>query len=153
MCACLQGGVSPGQATEVGVNPAEFPRPGATPGEPPYVEGNCDTRFMRMTVNALPNTAALKARWGLPLGAIVQPMATGGNPVPMVDFGNSTIVRCRKCRTYINPFVQWTDGGRRFRCNLCGSLTEVPVDYFCTVDANGRRRDQSERPELSQVRS
>ena len=65
------------------------------------------------------------ARWGLPLGAIVSPMAADAAPVPMVDFGNSTIVRCRKCRTYINPFVQWTDGGRRFRCNLCGSLTEV----------------------------
>jgi len=80
----------------------------------------------------------------------LQPMAIN-DPVPMVDFGNSTIVRCRKCRTYINPFVQWTDGGRRFRCNLCGSLTEVPVDYFCTIDANGRRRDQMERAELSQV--
>ena len=101
-----------------------------------------------MTVGALPNSAATKARWGLPLGAIVQPMAPTAEPVPLVDFGASAIVRCRKCRTYINPFVQWTDGGRRFRCNVCGSLTEVPVDYFCTVDANGRRRDQHERMEL-----
>jgi protein transport protein SEC24 len=84
-------------------------------------------QFIRMTVGALPNSAATKARWGLPLGAIVQPMAVTSEPVPLVDFGASAIVRCRKCRTYINPFVQWTDGGRRFRCNVCGSLTEVKM--------------------------
>jgi len=146
--AALTMGSGMGQATDVGVNPAEFPRPGAVPTEPPKMEGNCDSQFIRMTVGALPNSAATKARWGLPLGAIVQPMAPTAEPVPLVDFGASAIVRCRKCRTYINPFVQWTDGGRRFRCNVCGSLTEVPVDYFCTVDANGRRRDQHERMEL-----
>ena len=32
---------------------------------------------------------------------------------------------------------------------MCASSSnEVPVDYFCTLDANGRRRDVHERPEL-----
>lgn len=31
---------------------------------------------------------------------------------------SSTIVRCRSCRTYINPFVSFLDQ-RRWKCNLC----------------------------------
>ena len=25
------------------------------------------------------------------------------------------IIRCKRCRTYINPFVTWADNGRRWR--------------------------------------
>ena len=38
----------------------------------------------------------------------------------------------------------------RFRCNVCGMLNEIPVEYFCNLDQNGRRKDLDERPELSQ---
>lgn len=31
---------------------------------------------------------------------------------------SNTIVRCRSCRTYINPFVSFLDQ-RRWKCNLC----------------------------------
>lgn len=30
----------------------------------------------------------------------------------MVNLGSAGIVRCKRCRTYINPFVRWIDGGR-----------------------------------------
>lgn len=86
----------------------------------------------------------------MPIGCIVQPLRPGDEKtVPTAHFGSSGIVRCRRCRTYINPFVQFTDGGRRFRCNVCALPNEVPVDYFCTLDANGVRRDIAERPELN----
>ncbi len=32
---------------------------------------------------------------------------------------------------------------------MCALPNEVPVDYFCTLDANGVRRDIAERPELN----
>ena len=38
----------------------------------------------------------------------------------------------------------------RFRCNVCGMLNEIPVEYFCNLDQNGRRKDLDERPEMSQ---
>lgn len=41
----------------------------------------------------------------------------------MVNFAG-TIVRCRRCRTYINAYVMFTDGGRRWRCNVCSLLNE-----------------------------
>lgn len=80
-------------------------------------------------------------RWQLPLGVIVRPMADEalGQEVPVIPLGSHGIVRCRRCRTYMNPFCQWVDGGRRFKCNVCVMLNEVPIDYFSTLDQNGVR--------------
>lgn len=46
---------------------------------------------------------------------------------------SSTIVRCRSCRTYINPFVSFLDQ-RRWKCNLC----------YRVNDGEKLRRDTSE---------
>jgi len=70
------------------------------------------------------------------------------HPVPIVNFLASGVVRCRRCRTYVNAYVKFLDGGRRWRCNVCGLANDVPADYFCELDADGRRRDRFERPEL-----
>lgn len=49
--------------------------------------------------------------------------------------------------------AEWTrfDPGcnRRFTCNICQMVNEVPMEYFCSLDAQGRRLDAAERPELS----
>ncbi len=111
--------------------------------------GQCDPKLFRVTTNAIPATNALKQKWGLPFGAVIHPMAEmPGHGVPVVNFGNSGIIRCRRCRTYINPFVQFVQGGQRWKCNVCGLINDVPPEYFCVLDANGRRRDLAERPEL-----
>ena len=36
----------------------------------------------------------------------------------------STIVRCKRCRAYINPFVTFQDQGVRWRCNICFSIND-----------------------------
>ena len=59
----------------------------------------------------LPARQALKARWHLPYGAVVHPLAEAGGEVPVAQQG-STIIRCKRCRTYMNPFMVWMDGGR-----------------------------------------
>ena len=48
-----------------------------------------------------------------------------GRQPPVVNLGAAGIIRCRRCRTYMNPFMGWTDGGRRFKCNVCALLNEV----------------------------
>lgn len=63
-------------------------------------------------------------------------------------FASCFCFRCRGCRTYINPFVVFVDGGRRWACNVCSTVNDVPGDYFCALDQNGKRRDLNERPEL-----
>eukprot|EP00897_Mesotaenium_endlicherianum_P001573 jgi/Mesen1/1443/ME000132S00386 len=170
----------PGQI-DAGIDVNSLPRLTTTPDKPVVIAPtNAHPRYVRLTCNAMPNSQSLRSRWHLPLGAVLQPLAEPppGEEVPVVNFGTSGIVRCRRCRTYVNPYVVFTDGGRRWRCNVCGLLNEgrpasamclpgiaregdahagstngrvaVPGDYFCPLDHDGRRRDLEERPELSQ---
>jgi len=44
--------------------------------------------------------------------------------VPIVNFGSAGVIRCRRCRTYVNPYVTFTDAGRKWRCNLCSLLND-----------------------------
>uniref|UniRef100_A0A2N9EJV9 Uncharacterized protein n=1 Tax=Fagus sylvatica TaxID=28930 RepID=A0A2N9EJV9_FAGSY len=97
------------------------------------------------------NSQSLASRWHLPLGAVVCPLAESpdGEEVPVVNFISTGIIRCRRCRTYVNPYVTFTDAGRKWRCNICALLNDVPGDYFANLDATGRRIDLDQRPELS----
>eukprot|EP00268_Persea_americana_P055217 TRINITY_DN6401_c0_g2_i1.p1 TRINITY_DN6401_c0_g2~~TRINITY_DN6401_c0_g2_i1.p1 ORF type:complete len:993 (+),score=200.70 TRINITY_DN6401_c0_g2_i1:300-3278(+) len=112
---------------------------------------NCHPRYLRLTTCAIPNSQSLLSRWHMPLGVVVHPLAEApaGEEVAVVNFGPTGIIRCRRCRTYINPYVTFTDGGRKWRCNICALLNDVPGDYFSILDANGRRCDADQRPELS----
>jgi len=143
----LGAGGQPGQPGDVGVDTSQYPRPPCETPEPLSPQ-SCNPLSMRLTVNALPGTASLKQRFGMPIGAVVRPYASLPEGTPVVSFGQGGILRCRRCRTYVNPWFRFTDGGRRFRCNMCGNLNDVPMEYFCTLDAEGRRRDWMERPEL-----
>lgn len=112
---------------------------------------NCAPKYLRLTTSAIPNSQSLASRWHLPLGAVVCPLAEAseGEEVPIVNFGSAGIIRCRRCRTYVNPYVTFTDGGRKWRCNMCALLNDVPGDYFAHLDATGRRIDADQRPELA----
>ncbi|EER18536.1 vesicle transport protein, putative, partial [Perkinsus marinus ATCC 50983] len=49
---------------------------------------------------------------------------------------------------YINPFVIWTENGRKWQCNMCGYVGDTPQTYYCHLDDTMRRADRYERPEL-----
>lgn len=75
--------------------------------------------------------------------------------MPIVEPTPSGIVRCTRCRAYVNPFVKFLEGGRRWRCNLCNLMNNVPNDYFQPLGPNGMRLDigydaegNMKRPEL-----
>ncbi|KAJ1453650.1 Sec23/Sec24 trunk domain-containing protein [Pelagophyceae sp. CCMP2097] len=113
----------------------------------------CDARYMRCTVGKFGNSAATQAAAKVPFGVVCQPMAldtsNDGVPLEVVNFGSTGIVRCKKCRAYINPFVSWVNNGRQWRCNVCGFVNDVPNSYFCQLDPEtGQRRDRDQRPEL-----
>lgn len=114
---------------------------------------NCSPTYMRSTVNRVPTNPSLKQKVPVPIGVVIQPLAppgVGESEVPTVNFGCSgTIVRCRSCRTYVNPFVKWESAGRRWQCNLCGFSQVVPDSYFAPLDDAGKRSDRFQRPELA----
>ncbi|KAK4753049.1 hypothetical protein SAY87_021847 [Trapa incisa] len=112
---------------------------------------NCHSRYLRLTTSAIPSSQSLISRWHLPLGAVVCPLAEAPEEeeVPVLNFASTGIIRCRRCRTYINPYVTFTDAGRKWRCNICSLLNDVPGDYYAPLDATGKRIDFDQRPELS----
>ncbi|CAI5722808.1 unnamed protein product [Hyaloperonospora brassicae] len=175
-----QGGYAPqqqqqpqaSQASKQRIDPTQIPRPivsaervqyiarGHTVTMPPaassdYVcvdEGCCSPRFIRPTLNHVPSTTELLKQCGLPLAAVICPLADLHEdelPIPLVDFGPSGPLRCTRCAAYVNSFTKFIEGGRKFVCNICQLNNETPRDYYCSVDQYGNRRDNQERAELS----
>lgn len=117
-----------------------------------YDQGNSSPKFARLTLNNIPVSADALAATALPLGLILQPLAPlqdGETPVPVLDFGETGPPRCRRCRAYINPFMQFKAGGNKLVCNMCTFPNDVPGEYFAPTDASGVRIDRLQRPELT----
>ncbi|KAI9837750.1 MAG: hypothetical protein M1819_006684 [Sarea resinae] len=115
-------------------------------------QGNSSPKFARLTLNSIPSTSDALTSTGLPLGLVLQPLAAlqaGEQSIPVLDFGESGPPRCRRCRTYINPFMTFRSGGNKFVCNMCTFPNDVAPDYFSPTDPSGIRVDRSQRPELT----
>ncbi|GAY47655.1 hypothetical protein CUMW_106020 [Citrus unshiu] len=121
----LSFGSIPG-SIEPGIDLKSLPRPLDGDVEPNSLAEtyplNCHSRYLRLTTSAIPNSQSLVSRWHLPLGAVVCPLAEPPGGV---------------------------NAGRKWRCNICALLNDVPGDYFAHLDATGRRIDIDQRPELT----
>uniref|UniRef100_A0A8C4X909 SEC24 homolog A, COPII coat complex component n=1 Tax=Erpetoichthys calabaricus TaxID=27687 RepID=A0A8C4X909_ERPCA len=87
---------------------------------------NCSPEVFRCTLTNIPQTQSLLNKAKLPLGLVLHPFKDLSQ-LPVVT--SSTIVRCRSCRTYINPFVTFLDQ-RRWKCNLCYRVNDVPEEFM-----------------------
>ena len=108
--------------------------------------GNCNPRFMSMTLHRVPITKAVLSKVGAPLAVRCQPLADqhdGELDIPTVDFGEDGPLRCSRCKGYLNPFVKFTEYERKWQCNLCHVENEVPRGYQTYHSSN------SSRPELN----
>ncbi|KAJ6020683.1 hypothetical protein N7540_006187 [Penicillium herquei] len=124
------------------------------PAAIPFVaqdQGNSSPKYARLTLNNIPATSDFLSQTGLPLGMILQPLAPldpGEQPIPVLDFGSDGPPRCRRCRTYINPFMAFRSGGSKFVCNMCTFPNDTPTEYYAPLDPAGARVDRMQRPEL-----
>uniref|UniRef100_A0A8C8K643 SEC24 homolog D, COPII coat complex component n=1 Tax=Oncorhynchus tshawytscha TaxID=74940 RepID=A0A8C8K643_ONCTS len=115
-------------------------------------QGNASPRFMRCTTYSFPCTADLAKQCQVPLATIIKPFATvpkNETPMYVVNHGETGPIRCNRCKAYMCPYMQFTDGGRRYQCGFCNCVNEVPAFYFQHLDHMGKRVDFYERPELS----
>ncbi|PJF16880.1 hypothetical protein PSACC_03315 [Paramicrosporidium saccamoebae] len=73
-----------------------------------------DPGYLRVTLNKIPKTSAVLHKTRLPFGLTVTPYPDHlkNLPVPSID---GPIVRCRRCRTYLNPFVEMIEQGSKWR--------------------------------------
>ncbi|KAF7517640.1 hypothetical protein G7054_g13746 [Neopestalotiopsis clavispora] len=110
---------------------------------------NCPPKYMRSTLNAVPTQNSLLKKSKMPFALVIQPYAALhdiDDDVPVVQ--DQVIARCRRCRTYINPYVVFLDQGHRWRCNMCNLTNDVPqaFDWDAAAQKSVNRWD---RPELN----
>ncbi|XP_032680943.1 protein transport protein Sec24A isoform X3 [Odontomachus brunneus] len=102
--------------------------------EPPKIKlqqelldtANCSPEIFRCTLTKVPDTNMLLQKSRLPFGVLIHPFKDLNQHLPVIQC--NTIVRCRACRTYINPFVIFIDM-KRWKCNLCFRLNEFPEEF------------------------
>ncbi|XP_006824913.1 protein transport protein Sec24A-like [Saccoglossus kowalevskii] len=85
----------------------------------------CNPDIFRCTLSSIPQTQQLLNKSKLPLGVLIHPFKDLTH-LPVIQ--SSVIVRCRSCRTYINPFVSFVDH-RRWKCNLCYRINDLPEEF------------------------
>jgi hypothetical protein len=100
-----------------------------------------DPSYQRSTINAVPTTSSLLSKSKLPFALILAPYRSlneGEEPVPLVT--DTVIARCRRCRTYMNPYVQFIDGGNRcvpslslLFCNSPKNMISQAGDAVCVT--------------------
>eukprot|EP00475_Leptophrys_vorax_P021293 TRINITY_DN29000_c0_g1_i3.p1 TRINITY_DN29000_c0_g1~~TRINITY_DN29000_c0_g1_i3.p1 ORF type:complete len:703 (-),score=177.78 TRINITY_DN29000_c0_g1_i3:17-2125(-) len=109
----------------------------------------CDPRFMSMTVNAIPKSQTVKLKSKIPIALLVQPLAPVEYEPRSINFGVSGVIRCRACRAYINPFVDFKENKGVWVCNLCGRQNELPSTYIQEIRNPESRANHPELTEAS----
>lgn len=115
-----------------------------------YPRENCSTQIMRSTLNACPETTQLLKKTKLPFGLLCWPF----KDVQQLSIvtTHKEIVRCARCRTYINPFCSILDQ-MRWRCNLCLRTNDIPQHFLQYLgskdgDKQGHYGHPEQRPEV-----
>ncbi|CCF59759.1 hypothetical protein KAFR_0H03490 [Kazachstania africana CBS 2517] len=96
---------------------------------------NASPAYVRSTLNAMPKTNTLLKKSKLPLALVIRPyqhLQDNINPPPLNEDG--LVVRCRRCRSYMNPFVTFIEQGRRWRCNFCRLANDVPMQFDQSIE-------------------
>ncbi|KAL1509266.1 hypothetical protein ABEB36_004029 [Hypothenemus hampei] len=123
--------------------PHKLQPPLANLGQEQLNQVNCSPDVFRSTVTKIPESSSLLQKSRLPLGLLIHPFKDL-NYLPVIHC--NVIVRCRSCRTYINPFIYFVDS-KRWKCNLCFRVNELPEEfqYDPLTKTYG---DPSRRPEI-----
>ncbi|XP_013776662.1 protein transport protein Sec24A-like [Limulus polyphemus] len=103
----------------------------SVPVEPPktvtsYDKPTCNPDIFRCTMTKIPESHSLLQKSRLPLGILIHPFKDLDH-IPVIQCG--CIVRCRSCRTYINPYVTFVDQCR-WKCNLCFRVNDLPEEFL-----------------------
>lgn len=91
-------------------------------------ESNVQPEFIRSTLNVVPNSNSLLKKSKLPFALVIRPylsLTDEESPVPVINDG--IITRCRRCRSYLNPFVEIRQDGQKWKCNFCALLNDLPA--------------------------
>eukprot|EP01029_Cantina_marsupialis_P005163 TRINITY_DN1552_c1_g1_i2.p1 TRINITY_DN1552_c1_g1~~TRINITY_DN1552_c1_g1_i2.p1 ORF type:complete len:915 (+),score=248.97 TRINITY_DN1552_c1_g1_i2:140-2746(+) len=117
--------------------------------DPDSIEENADSKYMACSLNVIPRTQMKLQVTNVPLVVSFRPFAEGDfEKVPLI--GDKYLERCRSCRAYMNPFVEWLDHGRIWKCPFCTISNTIQVKKFVLSSEDNKPGDFNERPELHQ---
>ncbi|KAL3229128.1 Protein transport protein SEC24 [Nakaseomyces bracarensis] len=103
----------------------------------PSESSNASSDYIRSTLNAVPKTNSLLKRSKLPFSLIIRPYQHLNDDInPPAINEDGLIVRCRRCRSYMNPFASFIEQGRRWRCNFCKLANDLPMQFDQTMIEN-----------------
>nr|XP_023013685.1 protein transport protein Sec24A [Leptinotarsa decemlineata] len=123
--------------------PSKIDPPRVCLGQELLDQANCNPDVFRCTMTKIPENNSLLQKSRLPLGILIHPFRDLSH-LPVIQC--NVIVRCRACRTYINPFVTFVDN-KRWKCNLCYRVNELPEE-FQYDPVSKTYGDPSRRPEI-----
>ncbi|ORZ11124.1 Sec23/Sec24 trunk domain-domain-containing protein [Absidia repens] len=115
----------------------------------PSPNSQCPPVFKKCTLNAVPFSNALLKKSKLPLALILEPYLSdkwNKAEVPLIE--DTIVSRCTRCKTYINPFVQFTQGAFKWLCNMCGLENDAPSEFDWDV-VKQQQADRWQRAELN----
>ena len=101
----------------------------------PKPEWEPSPAYCTTSMQQWPCSPEMLDKTGLPFSVTFHPLVETGVDVPIVNFGDCHIIRCKRCRTYINPYVAFIDGGKRWKCNICYFYNdgECPDHHFTQI--------------------
>lgn len=80
----------------------------------------------RSTINMVPKEINVLSTSRIPFAINVAPESFMDENVELCQ---DPIVRCDKCKTYINPFIEVIPPGTLWKCNMCQSLNSAAVTF------------------------
>ncbi|KAI8144785.1 Sec23/Sec24 trunk domain-containing protein [Fennellomyces sp. T-0311] len=129
--------------------PAPSPQVAENISVTPSPNAQCPSVFKRSTLNTVPASNSLLKKSKLPFALLLEPHPSDvscNKPVPVVT--DTVVARCTRCKTYINPFVRFSQGALKWQCNMCGLDNDVPQAFDWDV-TNQQQVDRWSRPELN----
>lgn len=110
---------------------------------------NCNEVFLRPTVTKLPANVDTLKDSGVVIGLNINPLNSSVE-IPVIKYNDDEeIPRCPTCKSYINPFLTWIEGGEKWICNMCKSKNVTLPYFYEALDKSGQRKDKGVRPEIS----
>jgi protein transport protein SEC24 len=100
--------------------------------------------LVRCTLTSIPETQNILNKCRLPLGILIHPFK---DLESLKVVQSSIIVRCRNCRSYINPYVHFLENSK-WRCNMCYSINDVPEEFLYDP-VTKTYGDPTKRPEIN----
>lgn len=120
-----------GAQEEQGSDSLAVPPPVNKPNVQVVDSGNCNPKFMRMSMYSWPQSKDMLGDVGLPLGTIISPLAdvdqsNADECVYLVsnEENGGAPIRCKRCGAYISPMVKFDSTGRNYKCVICDADNE-----------------------------